>query len=323
MPGYIQGPKPYKKSSQSISLSREHEGLFFSEYGEGSSQHKFLEIYNPTNETIDLTGYAYPNSNNGASVDGVHDYWNTFADGASIAPGAVYIIADSDADSSIVALANELHEYLVMGTETDYELVDFIGTFTENDPGSGWDVAGVSSATANHTLVRKANVVAGNAGDWATSSGTNADDSEWIVYPSNTWDYLGTHEIEVEQEEDPVYLTEGFEGAFPPAGWSTSGDSISTFYYTGESFWQQGPADGVYGSPSSAFSGSYFAYFYDYGFSFSAVGDLITPSIDLSSAVAPILYFQYADGGGSDNVDVQVSNADGSFSSVFLTPTST
>ena len=79
----------------------------------------------------------------------------------------------------------------------------------------------------------------------------------------------------------------------------------------------------MYGSPSSAFSGSYFAYFYDYGFSFSAVGDLITPSIDLSSAVAPILYFQYADGGGSDNVDVQVSNADGSFSSVFLTPTST
>ena len=38
-PSYIQGPKPYKKSSQSISLSREHEGLFFSEYGEGSSHH--------------------------------------------------------------------------------------------------------------------------------------------------------------------------------------------------------------------------------------------------------------------------------------------
>ena len=32
--------------------------LFFSEYAEGSSNNKYLEIYNPTNEVVDLSGYA-------------------------------------------------------------------------------------------------------------------------------------------------------------------------------------------------------------------------------------------------------------------------
>ncbi|MGB2384468.1 MAG: hypothetical protein ACPH8E_03110, partial [Flavobacteriales bacterium] len=45
-------------------------GLFFSEYAEGSSNNKYLEIYNPTNETIDLSGYAYPNVSNAPSVPG-------------------------------------------------------------------------------------------------------------------------------------------------------------------------------------------------------------------------------------------------------------
>ena len=322
---YVQGPKAVSNQSQTSLLSRENPTLFFSEYGEGSAQHKFLEIYNPTNEIIDLTGYAYPNSNNGASVDGVHDYWNTFADGASIAPGAVYIIADSDADSSIVALANELHEYLsngddgyclVMGTETDYELVDCIGTFTETDPGSGWDVAGVSSATANSTLVRKANVVAGNAGDWATSAGTNADDSEWIVYPSNTWGYLGTHEIEM--EEGGLYFSESFEGVFPTEGWTFE-------EVEGSGTWQQSPYNGFGYAASFAYEGEYFVYFNDYSFTTGTVGAMVSPVIDLTESVSPILYFQYWDGpySGSDFVDVQVSQPDGSFTTIFSTPTAT
>ena len=57
-PAYIQGHK--KVNSSNIQTIREHETLFISEYAEGSSNHKYLEIYNPTNETIDLSGYAYP-----------------------------------------------------------------------------------------------------------------------------------------------------------------------------------------------------------------------------------------------------------------------
>ena len=51
-------------------------------------------------------------------------------------------------------------------------LLDIFGAIGD-DPGSGWDVAGVSSATKDHTLVRKSTVLSGNSGDW-TLSGTQS-----------------------------------------------------------------------------------------------------------------------------------------------------
>jgi hypothetical protein len=81
---------------------------------------------------------------------------------------------------------------LVFGGEDDYTFVDIIGNF-EGDPGSGWPVAGVENATANHTLVRKSDIGQGVGYDWASAAGTTAEDSQWIVYDQNTWDYLGAH----------------------------------------------------------------------------------------------------------------------------------
>ena len=34
--------------------------LFFSQYGEGSGNNKFLEIYNGTGQDVDLSNYAFP-----------------------------------------------------------------------------------------------------------------------------------------------------------------------------------------------------------------------------------------------------------------------
>ena len=62
------------------------------------------------------------------------------------------------------------------GTEENYEVLDRIGDWQGN-PGDGWDVAGVTNATKDHTLVRKSTVMVGNAGYWSASAGTNADDS--------------------------------------------------------------------------------------------------------------------------------------------------
>ena len=51
------------------------------------------------------------------------------------------------------------------------------GEGSDDDPGSGWDVAGETNGTKDHTLVRKASVTSGNT-DWSASAGTNATDSE-------------------------------------------------------------------------------------------------------------------------------------------------
>ena len=179
--------------------------IFFSEYAEGSSNHKYLEIYNGTNETIDLTGYAFPNATNGANIEGSYDYWNDFDSGSSVAPGDVFVICHPSADDIIQSDCDQQHTYLsngddgfclVEGTENSYNILDCIGTWSATDPGDGWDVAGISSATKDHTLVRKSIVLSGNAGDWETSAGTDTNNSEWEVYDQNTWDYLGYHEID-------------------------------------------------------------------------------------------------------------------------------
>jgi predicted extracellular nuclease/plastocyanin len=179
--------------------------LFFSEYAEGTSNNKYLEIFNPTNADISLDGYAFPSVSNAPTTPGVLEYWNTFTLGAVVPAGGFYIISHGSADPSILALANQNHTFLsngddgfalVEGTETDFVVLDVIGQNITDldyaDPGSGWAVAGVANATQDHVLVRKSSVINGNT-DWALSAGTDEASSEWTVMPIDTWTDLGVH----------------------------------------------------------------------------------------------------------------------------------
>ena len=177
--------------------------LFFSEYIEGSSNNKALEIFNGTGAEVDLTQYVILGNYNGSDWTNV----THFPSGSTLADGDVWVIANSGADNAILAVADQQLAYndsgYVVGFNgndaraiakingSDYTIIDVIGVPNE-DPGEGWDVAGVSAATKDHTLVRKSSVTSGNT-DWAASAGTDADNSEWIVYPKNTFDYIGSH----------------------------------------------------------------------------------------------------------------------------------
>ena len=184
-------------------ITNGQENIFFSEYAEGSSNNKYLEIYNNSDQTIDLTDYAFPNVSNAPTTVGEYEYWNTFDAGSTIEPYGIFVIAHPSADETILAEADMTSFVyfsngddgfkLVYGTEDSFTVLDEIGDW-QGDPGAGWDVAGVSQGTKDHTLVRKSSVQNGNT--WANSAGTNADDSEWIVYDQNTWTYLGAHEID-------------------------------------------------------------------------------------------------------------------------------
>ncbi len=81
--------------------------LFFSEYGEGSSNNKYFEVYNGADETVSLDDVVVLGNYNG-------NPWSeafTFQSGASIAVGDVYIVANSEADDAILALADETHAF--------------------------------------------------------------------------------------------------------------------------------------------------------------------------------------------------------------------
>jgi len=143
-------------------------GLMFSEYIEGSSNNKAIELYNSSLDTLNLDEYLIGQTSNGSTV-GVWEYFHVFPTGATLAPGDVWVILNDAADPLLFDAANAdevlgypsvvhhngddaravLH---VVGSDTIE--VDLIGE-TGPDPGSGWDVAGVTTATANHTLIRK------------------------------------------------------------------------------------------------------------------------------------------------------------------------
>ena len=188
----------------------QYSDLFFSMYAEGSSNNKFIEIYNGTGNDIDLSDYMIKGSNNGGDWKAERDLSLT----GTVTAGEVYVISTDQADASILAVADLALSYesalhyngddaiglFKKDSNGDFNLIDIVGVPTV-DPGSGWDVAGVTNATSNHTLTRK-NSISGPNVDWANSAGTDVSDSEWVVTDSDSeWANLGSYTPSVTDPE--------------------------------------------------------------------------------------------------------------------------
>lgn len=168
--------------------------LIISEYIEGDGgNNKAIEIYNFDSSTVSLTGYSVKLASNGEG-------WGTEEVlTGTLDAGEVFVIANSSSIQSI------LDEADVTSTVTYFNGQDAIGLFLNGvlvdvigvpdeviASGGGWDVAGTTNATTDHTLIRKGSVEAANA-DWASSAGTNVDNSEWLVMDANYFSGLGSH----------------------------------------------------------------------------------------------------------------------------------
>ena len=177
--------------------------VYISMFGEGSSNNKFMEIYNGTDADVDLSQYSISTCSNGCDIADQFDYPDTvsFEVGTIIAAGDVYVIAHGSADPLIVA--DQTFNFLSNGddfmaltlagaTADSYTIIDALGDMG-GDPGSGWDIAGVANGTQNHTLVRKSTVCGPNPTPLG-SFGTNPEDSEWLVGAIDTgWSDIGTY----------------------------------------------------------------------------------------------------------------------------------
>lgn len=150
--------------------------LFFSEYMEGSSFNKALEIANFTGSSIELSNYSIKLSSNGNSA------WTatyTFPNNASISDGDVYVVAHGSIEvctNVVDDLNNNINGFNgndALGLFKNDILIDIIGTLG-NDQDFG----------KNTTLVRQASVSTG-------STVYNSD--EWTGFDSNTCENLGSH----------------------------------------------------------------------------------------------------------------------------------
>jgi len=190
--------------------------LFFSEYIEGTSDNKALEIYNPTFKTVDLSNYFLKGTAN-AATDWEYNY--QFPDGASIASEQVYVIVNSNAHQSMLDSADWVVNGLCTGfngndtrglfkiIEEDTTLIDVIGNF-DNPEGVGYNVAGIEDALSDHTLIRKSSITVGNK-NWISSAGTSVDSSEWLVFEKDFLDNLGVHPIRLSSEAEIIEFTFG------------------------------------------------------------------------------------------------------------------
>src|SRR5688572_27803546 len=129
--------------------------LFFSEYIEGSSNNKALEIYNGTGAAVNLAagGYNVQMYFNGSATAGL-----TVNLTGTVAAGDVYVLAQSAANATILAQADQTNgsgwfngdDAVVLRKGTT--VLDVIGQIAF-DPGTEWGT-GLTS-TADNTLRRR------------------------------------------------------------------------------------------------------------------------------------------------------------------------
>lgn len=151
--------------------------LFFSEYVEGNSFNKAIEIANITGNTADLTPYSVARQSGGN--------WETALNlTGSIAPNDVYVIINSDAniqkliDEADLGIANTTPMTFNgddrVGLFKDGVLVDIIG-----------DLDGTDNFAANITLRRSNDITGPNI--------VYSEQGEWIAFDQNTVDDIGSH----------------------------------------------------------------------------------------------------------------------------------
>ncbi|KGX91808.1 lamin tail domain-containing protein [Pontibacillus marinus] len=164
-------------------------GVFISEYVEGSSYNKALEIYNGTGSSIDLSNYSVELSNTSSDI----------ALSGTLAAGDVFVVANPNASTSILS-ETDLQDSGVAFNGDDQV------TLKEN--GTAIDVVGVSGSTwgEDTTLVRN---------DTVSEGVTSYDSSQWDSYAGDTFSYLGTHSAPISGggSSSELFFSEYIEGS--------------------------------------------------------------------------------------------------------------
>lgn len=183
--------------------------LFISEYIEGSSFNKAIEIYNGTGSDVDLSAYTLELYSNGAAAAS-----QTVALSGTLADGDVFVLAHASADPAILAVADLQNSLVINFNGDDAVVLRNAGAVVDAfgqigiDPGSEWIGGG-----QDDTLVRAETVCAGD---------TNAADAfdasvEWVTFAINTFDNLGSHTADCGggggNTAEDLFMSEYIEGS--------------------------------------------------------------------------------------------------------------
>lgn len=163
--------------------------LFFSEYIEGSSYNKALELYNASSQEKELNDYeiqVFANGSISASF--------SFSPSGTIAPVSTYLIVHKSAEANLLALADtgfsgnsvvnfNGNDALILIKKSTGDTLDAIGTIGEN---LVWTVG--TGTTSDFTLKRKEEIFSGNK-NW------NQRDQEWDIFSKDDFSSAGLHSV--------------------------------------------------------------------------------------------------------------------------------
>jgi endonuclease I len=251
--------------------------LFFSEYVEGSSYNKALEIANITGNTVDLSAYTIKKQSNG------NGSWTSgYTLNGQLSDGSVFVIANSNASSVILNTADDT----TTATELSFNGNDPVGLFKNSvliDVIGNFN-GGSSYFAKDKTLQRNTNI---------SSSNTIFDLTEWTEMPKNTFDDLGNFSF-----------NEGNNN-------TTTDVLIETSFESGLDNWIDGGGDCYrINSPSRSSDGNYSVRIRDNS---GTASSLTSSFINLSGYNAIQIHFDYYSYSMESNEDFWVRFYNGSY----------
>ncbi|QUG40574.1 endonuclease [Psychrobacillus sp. INOP01] len=159
--------------------------LIISEYIEGSSFNKAIEIYNGTGATVDLSAYTLELHSNGAVTAG-----NKMTLSGSLDNDDTYVVHHKDANADIKSKGNQVDSNVINFNGDDPivlrksgEVIDSIGQANGSKNNFGADV----------TLVRKSSVT---EGDRVIDDAFDPT-AEWTTLPKDDSSNLGSHTMDI------------------------------------------------------------------------------------------------------------------------------
>ena len=190
--------------SQQVKAAEFAADLIISEYVEGSSSNKAIELYNGTGQAVDLKDYVVELYSNGSKTVGNSEDFSSL-ENATLQHGETFVIVHSSSNDSLKAKMNMTSGVVnyngddVLVLKNNGTVVDSFGTIGV-DPGTTWSN---TVKTVDQTLIRKSTVASGD---------TNPNDVfdpalEWGSHPIDTFDNLGSHTMEGAPAEEPTKVT--------------------------------------------------------------------------------------------------------------------
>ncbi|HEY8364866.1 MAG TPA: InlB B-repeat-containing protein [Haloplasmataceae bacterium] len=167
--------------------------LFISEYFEGTSNNKYIEIFNNTGKTIDLSIYKIVIYVNGATTP-----TNKLNLSGSLAHGDILVIYNNQANLKAIINSGGLptnNQVMSFNGDDVIALVkneNIIDIFGKIGAKSSWTIGGVANASKDHTIIRKGDILNPTA---------TFNPNEWLVLEKDDTSNIGKHEIGTSNEK--------------------------------------------------------------------------------------------------------------------------